>query len=212
MALLAASSGTINFNYGTVSFMNGLSTYCVALRNFNRGSGYGTRTDIFRQDGTLNIQERQSPDPMSVCGAVWRTAQTLLQDVVIDLVAGWNTIIFNQTSTTSITIRVNGSSQTFTTGSSGLATGINPLYYLGKGDASTECCYSAGIAEVCVWNAPLTTGEIIAFEAGFAPRLIRPQAILFCDRSIAGGQDIKGQLLPAATTGVSAFSHPRTFG
>ena len=70
--------------------------------------------------------------------------------------------------------------------------------------------YSGEIAEAAVWNVVLSAGEINALFKGFAPRLIRPQSLIFHPRMIRDNIDLKGLAITA--TGTTTTAHPRVIG
>ncbi len=70
--------------------------------------------------------------------------------------------------------------------------------------------FAGGLAEVAVWNAALTAGEIAALAKCFNPRLIRPQSIVYFNRLINESLDIRGGLALTNVGGATTVAtHPK---
>lgn len=70
--------------------------------------------------------------------------------------------------------------------------------------------FNGSLAEACIWNAALTAAEIAELAAGFNPRLIRPQSIVYFNRLINESLDIRGGLALTNVGGATAVAtHPR---
>ena len=67
--------------------------------------------------------------------------------------------------------------------------------------------YAGEIAEAAIWNVALTADELKSLAAGFSPRLIRPQSLVFYAPLIATVQDIRAGIALTDTSTTSA-THP----
>lgn len=80
-------------------------------------------------------------------------------------------------SSTSRTVYINGGNSASSTVSS-TATGENRLFVgVTRAASSFSNFLSGDIAEVGIWNAALTSDEVLSLAKGFSPSLIRPQSL-----------------------------------
>ncbi len=70
--------------------------------------------------------------------------------------------------------------------------------------------FSGYIAEVAVWNAILTSGEVYSLYVGMSPQLVRPQSLKFYAPGIRNAKDLLGNTLTGNV--VTAKNHPRVYG
>jgi hypothetical protein len=104
---------------------------------------------------------------------------------------------------------LNGTGSTLNTGSS-TPSGINRLNISGAYAPSLTAFFTGQLAEVCVWNAALAAAEITELAAGFNPRIIRPQNIVYFNRLINESIDIRGGLALTNVGGATTVAtHPR---
>ena len=67
------------------------------------------------------------------------------------------------------------------------------------------------IAEVGIWNAELTEGEVIALSKGMTCDKIRPQSLVFYSPLVRDLTDQKGGLTIINNNGSTAATHPRVY-
>jgi hypothetical protein len=103
----------------------------------------------------------------------------------------------------------NGTAGTAET-TSATPSGINRINLAARYIVTLGNFFTGGLAEVAIWNAALTAAEIAELAAGFNPRLIRPQSIVYFNRLINASQDIRGGLTLTNVGGATTVStHPR---
>lgn len=135
-----------------------------------------------------------------------------------DLVTGtWYSMggVFDVTGKTS-TPYLNGTAEgggavtlTNTTYTNGVPTGPDQISGAALGTASQV---DGVIAEVAIWTAALTAGEMIALSKGFSAKLIRPQSLIFyCPimGNNATEPELSRSLLPAVQGTLPKADHPR---
>ncbi len=69
--------------------------------------------------------------------------------------------------------------------------------------------FTGEVAEMAVWSAELTTGEVAALAKGFRPPNVKQAGLLNYISGVRAIQDIRGGTL--ATSGASVSAHPRTY-
>jgi len=64
-------------------------------------------------------------------------------------------------------------------------------------------------AETAIWTVKLTDAEVVEYQAGICPLLIRPQSLLFYDPAISGERpdQIEG-IVPSVTGSLTEIPHP----
>jgi len=68
------------------------------------------------------------------------------------------------------------------------------------------------ICRCAAWSAALTDAEVLSLAAGFSPRRIRPQNIVFYAPLVREVQDIFRNGVVLTDTGTAYAEHPRTYG
>lgn len=123
----------------------------------------------------LNAQGAVAGDPIRILAVGTATAAA---DSTTGYTANtWTHACGVFASATSRTVYINGGSSASSTVNS-TATGENRLFVGVTRAASAFSNYLSGdIAEVGIWNAALTSDEVLSLAKGFSPSLIRPQSL-----------------------------------
>lgn len=123
----------------------------------------------------------------------------------------WNHVAGVYSSPTSRSAYMNGSGPVTNTSTS-FAVSPN-LLNIGAGiiSGSPAGFGDAIIADVGIWNAALTTGEIIALSKGISCGQVRPQSIVFHAPLIRDLVDVRGGLSLTNNNGATVADHPRLY-
>lgn len=176
---------------------------------FNRSTSTGTRPLV-----TLMNSGAETFQTLVTTGGSGLRAQTISNGSGVNATAGgWSQNVWSHgagkfTSTTSRTVVVGGSA-TATNTSSRTATfdalriatfgNISPFYLSGR------------LSEVAVWNADLTSDEIISLAKGFKAYRIRPQSLLYYVPLVREIQELRSGITLTANNSPTLFAHPRVY-
>jgi len=114
-------------------------------------------------------------------------------------------------SNTSRTVYINGGNSNSNAVNSS-ATGENRLFVGVTRAASAFTNYLDGdIAEVGIWNAALTSSEVLSLARGFSPSLIRPQSLTIYAPMVRNLLDFKSGLTITNNNTATVSNHTRVY-
>lgn len=111
------------------------------------------------------------------------------------------------TSSSSYSVIVNGSVEATVNPSIAAPTNLDRIGIGVQASSALSLQFDGRVSEVGIWNVALSTEDWAALGDGFSPRLVRPDALVFCAPLVRDVIAVKGPLLTA--TGTSVFAHPR---
>ncbi len=117
-------------------------------------------------------------------------------------------------SASSRTAYVNGGSSGSNTSVATLSnTGINSVLVGAQSNLTfPTTSYTSGfIAEVGIWNAALTAGEIASLAKGMACDKVRPQSLVFYAPLVRNLVDPRGGITITNNNGATVANHPRVY-
>lgn len=123
----------------------------------------------------------------------------------------WSHAAAVYTSATSRTAYCNG------TGASTNTTNIDPgsvsLLKIGARTTGsvTGAFFQGSIAEFGVWNIALSAADVAALAAGFSPRHVRPQSLIFYAPLMNNLTDRRGGVALTNNNGATTTAHPRQY-
>lgn len=123
----------------------------------------------------------------------------------------WLSIAALLISNTSRTGYLNGSAATTDTVNKSFSTLDRLTIGASSFSATTDTFLNGFSCDCAIWDAELTSAEMVSLSKGFKPSRVRPQSLVFYSPLVRELQDIVGGLTLTNTNSATVANHPRVY-